>query len=96
MRFPLKNDDSPNIRIFLILISKKLKKIIVQVNDNGIGLPNSNVKDRILEPYITTKSKGTGLGLAIVLKIIQEHNGNFYINDKKNGTTALIELPKNI
>ena len=32
----------------------------------------------------------------IVLKIIQEHNGNFYINDKKNGTTALIELPKKI
>ena len=49
-----------------------------------------------MEPYITTKKKGSGLGLAIVLKIIQEHNGNFYINDKKNGTTALIELPKNI
>ena len=53
-------------------------------------------KNKILEPYITTKKKGSGLGLAIVLKIIQEHNGNFYINDKKNGTTALIELPKKI
>ena len=59
-------------------------------------MPKNFPKNKILEPYITTKKKGSGLGLAIVLKIIQEHNGNFYINDTKNGTTALIELPKNI
>ena len=49
-----------------------------------------------MEPYITTKKKGSGLGLAIVLKIIQEHNGNFYINDNKKGATSVIELPKKI
>ena len=59
-------------------------------------MPKNFPKNKILEPYITTKKKGSGLGLAIVLKIIQEHNGNFYINNKKRGTTALIELPKNI
>ena len=59
-------------------------------------MPKNFSKNKILEPYITTKKKGTGLGLAIVLKIIQEHNGNFYINDNKNGTSALIELPKKI
>ncbi len=91
------NKSKKNSGEISLLISKKLKKIIVQVNDNGIGLPNSNVKDRILEPYITTKSKGTGLGLAIVLKIIEQHNGTFSIfNNKINGASSLIELPKNI
>jgi len=81
-----------------INLSIYLKKgnIYIKIDDNGGGLPKNFPKNKILEPYITTKKKGSGLGLAIVLKIIQEHNGNFYINDKKNGTTALIELPKNI
>ena len=81
-----------------INLSIYLKKgnVYIKIDDNGGGLPKNFPKNKILEPYITTKKKGSGLGLAIVLKIIQEHNGNFDINDKKNGTTALIELPKNI
>ena len=81
-----------------INLSIYLKKgnVYIKIDDNGGGLPKNFPKNEILEPYITTKKKGSGLGLAIVLKIIQEHNGNFDINDKKNGTTALIELPKNI
>ena len=81
-----------------INLSIYLKKgnVYIKIDDNGGGLPKNFPKNEILEPYITTKKKGSGLGLAIVLKIIQEHSGNFYINDKKNGTTALIELPKNI
>ena len=63
---------------------------------SSLPLPKNLSRNKILEPYITTKKKGTGLGLPIVLKIIQEHNGNFYINDKKNGAIALIELPKKI
>ena len=47
-----------------------------------------------MNPYYTTKKDGTGLGLPIVLKIIQEHNGNLYINSNKKITSALIELPK--
>ena len=79
-------------------LSIYLKKgnVYIKIDDNGGGLPKNFPKNKILEPYITTKKKGSGLGLAIVLKIIQEHNGNFYINNKKNGTTALIELPKKI
>ena len=66
----------------------------IKIIDNGIGLPTNFSKNKILEPYITTKRKGTGLGLPIVLKIIQEHNGNLYINSNKKITSALIELPK--
>ena len=84
-----------NGKINLSIYPKK-GNVYIKIDDNGGGLPKNFPKNEILEPYITTKKKGSGLGLAIVLKIIQEHNGNFYINDKKNGTTALIELPKNI
>ena len=84
-----------NGRINLSIYLKK-GNVYIKIDDNGGGLPKNFPKNKILEPYITSKKKGSGLGLAIVLKIIQEHNGNFYINDKKNGAIALIELPKKI
>ena len=84
-----------NGRINLSIYLKK-GSVYIKIDDNGGGLPKNFPKNKILEPYITSKKKGSGLGLAIVLKIIQEHNGNFYINDKRNRTTALIELPKKI
>ena len=84
-----------NGRINLSIYLKK-GSVYIKIDDNGGGLPKNFPKNKILEPYITSKKKGSGLGLAIVLKIIQEHNGNFYINDKKNGAIALIELPKKI
>ena len=80
-----------NLSIYL-----KNDNVYIKIVDNGAGLPKHFSKNKILEPYITTKKKGSGLGLAIVLKIIQEHNGNFYINDNKKGATSIIELPKKI
>ena len=77
-----------NLSIYL-----KNDNVYIKIIDNGGGLPKNFPKNKILEPYITTKKSGTGLGLAIVLRIIEEHNGNFFINDDKNGTSALIELP---
>ncbi len=47
--------------------------ILVTISDNGIGLPQD--RERIVEPYVTTREKGTGLGLAIVNKIVEEHGG---------------------
>jgi two-component system nitrogen regulation sensor histidine kinase NtrY len=46
----------------------------VQFTDNGNGLPQD--RERIVEPYVTTREKGTGLGLAIVNKIVEEHGGD--------------------
>jgi two-component system nitrogen regulation sensor histidine kinase NtrY len=54
--------------------------IVIDVVDNGIGLPKSN-RSRLLEPYVTTREKGTGLGLAIVGRIIEEHGGNIELRD---------------
>jgi len=54
--------------------------IVIDVIDNGIGLPTEN-RSRLLEPYVTTREKGTGLGLAIVGRIIEEHGGSIALHD---------------
>ena len=55
-------------------------QIVVDVIDNGRGLPMEN-RNRILEPYITMREKGTGLGLAIVKKIVEDHDGSLELHD---------------
>ena len=54
--------------------------IFIDVIDNGIGLPKEN-RNRLLEPYVTTREKGTGLGLAIVGRILEEHGGGIELRD---------------
>lgn len=54
--------------------------LVVDVVDNGPGLPQEN-RERLLEPYMTTREKGTGLGLAIVGKIVEEHGGRIELLD---------------
>ena len=61
--------------------------VTVSVTDNGIGLPAD--KDRILEPYMTTREKGTGLGLAIVNKIVEEHGGDMAFAAATHGGTCV-------
>ena len=56
------------------------KDVVIDVIDNGIGLPKEN-RARLLEPYVTTREKGTGLGLAIVGRILEEHGGNLELRD---------------
>ena len=54
--------------------------VVIDVVDNGIGLPAEN-RNRLLEPYVTTREKGTGLGLAIVGRIIEDHGGSIELRD---------------
>lgn len=54
--------------------------IVIDVVDNGIGLPKEN-RSRLVEPYVTTREKGTGLGLAIVGRIVEEHGGSIELLD---------------
>jgi two-component system nitrogen regulation sensor histidine kinase NtrY len=65
-----------------ILVRVKVERdtAIVDVIDNGTGLPTEN-RDRLLEPYVTTREKGTGLGLAIVAKIFEDHGGRIELHD---------------
>src|SRR5262249_1080478 len=61
--------------------------VIVDVYDNGIGLPKEN-RSRLLEPYVTTRDKGTGLGLAIVGRILEDHGGHIDLDDLPAGGFA--------
>jgi two-component system nitrogen regulation sensor histidine kinase NtrY len=63
--------------------------LVVEVCDDGVGLPPE--RDRILEPYMTTRAKGTGLGLAIVKKIVEDHQGEIRFEDA-NGGGARVRL----
>ncbi len=53
----------------------------IVVEDNGRGLPETQ-RDRLTEPYITTRAKGTGLGLAIVKRIMEQHEGDLRLDDR--------------
>ncbi|MES2907096.1 MAG: PAS domain-containing sensor histidine kinase [Pseudomonadota bacterium] len=65
--------------------------VVIDVEDNGIGLPQEN-RQRLLEPYMTTREKGTGLGLAIVGKVMDEHRGTIQLLDATQGQGALVRL----
>jgi two-component system nitrogen regulation sensor histidine kinase NtrY len=56
----------------------------IVVEDNGKGLPKEG-RERLTEPYMTTRSKGTGLGLAIVKKIMEDHGGYLGLDDREGG-----------
>jgi two-component system, NtrC family, sensor kinase len=70
------------------------KKIVVEVEDNGPGMP-PEIQAKIFEPFFSTKgSRGTGLGLAVVHKTIEEHGGKLTLESEiGRGTTFRIELP---
>lgn len=61
--------------------------VLLRITDNGIGLPQD--RDRIIEPYVTTREKGTGLGLAIVNKIVEEHGGEMTFMPAQGGGTTV-------
>jgi len=64
----------------LVRAERHGQETVIDVIDNGKGLPREN-RQRLLEPYMTTREKGTGLGLAIVRKIIEDHGGRLELHD---------------
>jgi signal transduction histidine kinase len=71
------------------------KHIGVSIKDNGVGIPN-NIKDKIFQPFFTTKptGKGTGLGLSLAYDIVKAHGGELSVISKVDeGTTFVISLP---
>ena len=60
----------------------------VSVEDNGPGIPQA-ARERIFQPFFTTRSQGTGLGLAIVQKIVVLHNGRVIVADARGGGASI-------
>nr|CRH06772.1 putative histidine kinase with PAS sensor domain, Nitrogen regulation protein ntrY-like protein [Candidatus Magnetococcus massalia] len=85
-----KGSDRLVIRAF---VAENGRGIYIQVEDNGPGIPPES-RDRIFEPYFTTKKKGTGLGLPIVKKIVEDHGGRLWVkNPERGGTLMELFLP---
>ena len=68
-----------------VRLRREASNLVVDVLDTGMGLPED--RERLTEPYMTTRVKGTGLGLAIVKKIVEEHMGEIAFLDRPGGGT---------
>ena len=78
-----------------IEITRRLEEIEVVIRDTGPGFPIED-RDRLLEPYVTTRKSGIGLGLAIVARIIEDHGGRMWLGDNDQaakGARVDIRLP---
>jgi two-component system, NtrC family, nitrogen regulation sensor histidine kinase NtrY len=72
------------------------KKIIIVIEDNGIGIPKDKL-EQIFEPNFTTKNSGMGLGLTMVKKMIEEYKGDISVKSEEGkGTKFTIILPTNV
>ena len=79
-----------------LVITETETHIKLRISDNGMGWPFPD-KERLLEPYVTTRDSGTGLGLAIVMRIADDHGGSLTLHDrddKDSGAVIEIILPK--
>ncbi len=79
----------------LVSTRKSANKLYIAVRDNGTGIPE-NIKDKIFQPFYTTKpsGQGTGLGLSLSYDIVKVHNGELRVETKEGeGTEFVLELP---
>jgi two-component system nitrogen regulation sensor histidine kinase NtrY len=81
----------------LVRFSRDGDLAVIDIIDNGAGLPKEN-RERLLEPYVTTRERGTGLGLAIVGKILEDHGGKIELHDApgESGRGAWVRIYFNI
>lgn len=86
-----KGVDAPKI---LVSVKDTPDKVIIEVNDNGIGITSEN-ESKIFEPKFTTKTSGMGLGLAMVKNIVETYQGSIIFTvDPVQGTTFIVTFPK--
>ncbi len=83
--------ENPETGWISLRLSESVAKASIVVEDNGRGLPEKE-RDRLTEPYVTTRTKGTGLGLAIVSRIVEQHGGTIRLEDRPGETGARVSL----
>ncbi|MDB5510529.1 MAG: sensor histidine kinase, partial [Enterovirga sp.] len=91
---PESDRGQPEIRVG---IRVEAADVVVDVGDSGKGFPTEG-RQRLLEPYMTTREGGTGLGLAIVGKILEDHGGRIELLDNPAGRGGLVRMcfPRNL
>lgn len=84
----LKKDLSLNVDIY-----GAKEKVVIEIEDDGAGI-DEGIKDRLFEPFVTTKTHGTGLGLAIAYRIVTGYGGNILVDKSQlGGAKFTIVLP---
>ncbi len=74
--------------------ARDAEHVRVSITDNGPGVPDA-VRDRVFQPFFTTRTEGTGLGLAIVQKVIVTHNGRVWATAGESGGARFhVQLPQ--
>lgn len=93
----------PDYKPAVVVQTKKLDKVVeITISDNGSGIP-TDIKDKIFQPFFTTKptGQGTGLGLSLSYDIVKAHGGEIIVESKvgedqseeQGGTSFIITLP---
>ena len=62
---------------------------VIEAIDDGVGWPDAP-RERLSEPYMTTREKGTGLGLAIVRRVVEDHAGRLELADRSDGERGAV------
>jgi len=82
----MENQEAQSLSLNLALSQDE---ITITINDTGPGFPSQH-RERLTEPYFTTRTKGTGLGLAIVAKIVEDHGGVLELTNNPGGGASVI------
>ncbi len=79
-------------KIVTVRLTHQRDRLCIAVIDTGVGIP-PELRDRLTEPYVTTRARGTGLGLAIVKRIVEDHHGQLDLSNRaEGGAVARIEF----
>ncbi|MCY3414973.1 MAG: PAS domain S-box protein [Candidatus Heimdallarchaeota archaeon] len=81
------------IHLFDFMEHDNKQYAVLRISDNGVGIPNT-MREKIFEPFVSTKEDGNGLGLTSVYKAVQEFDGKIgFISEENIGTTFYILIP---
>jgi two-component system sensor histidine kinase AtoS len=81
-----------SVKVSLSTLVSTHPHLEIAVSDNGPGIPD-DIREKIFEPFVTTKASGTGLGLSITKRIVTAHRGSITFNSYPGGTVFRIFLP---
>jgi len=87
---------SPHLKFDHFTVKDRLQ-ITIKVKDNGIGIPDA-IKDKIMQPFFTTKPTGEGTGLGLSLSydvVVKGHGGSIQVNSVEGeGSEFVVHLPR--
>ena len=72
--------------------ARRDNRLLLRVTDTGAGI-SAEIRDRLFEPFVSTRAEGTGLGLAIVREIARAHHGEAQLTETQTGPRFEIDLP---